>query len=207
MPKISALAVLVTAVVLLAGCAASGTAVRYRDPNAIETVTAAYGSTDLHSVVDKMVQSLVASRILSDRPVLIVQALRNRTTEHIDTKAIADKIRTELLKAGAAQFSAVDRDELRSEVIDQLEFQSSSLVDPKTGTKYGQIVGARYILQGEITSIVKQGGRKQDYWYKVDMKLVNIETALIEWADDKEFSKEATRRLIGWDNAPLGGRS
>ena len=81
--------------VLLAGCAGK---VEYGDAGAVETVTVDFGSTDLQLIAEKMVGSLLASPTLQggEPPVLQMSRFRNKTDEHIDTKAITDKIRTAL---------------------------------------------------------------------------------------------------------------
>ena len=61
----------------------------------------------------------------------------------------------------------------------------------------GRQVGADYFLFGEITSIKKAAGRVQDVYYKFTLNLVNIESGLIEWAEEKEIRKQAKKPLIG----------
>jgi hypothetical protein len=180
------------------GCASTGK-VTYEDPGQVETVTSDFGSTDLHLIAEKMVGSLVALSILDERPVLVVLQVKNKTSEHIDTKAITDKIRTTLLKSGRVRFTSTS--DIRPEILDQLEFQNSNLVDPKTGIQYGKLIGAKYALHGEISSIVKEAGRQRSNWYKIDLQLTNLQNGLIEWADDKEIMKKETRRIFG---APQG---
>lgn len=196
MKNIGMAAISALLMIVLTGCASSGAKVTYQDPSAVETVTADFGSTDLHMIAEKMVNSLIDSPVLEGRPVVVVLKVKNRTTEHVDTKAITDKIRTTLLKSGKVRFTSSN--DIRNDLLDQLEFQNSNLVDPSTGVQYGKIVGAKFALHGEITSIVKQAGRVKDVWFKINLELSNLENGLLEWADDKEIRKEAKRRTIGW---------
>lgn len=185
------------AVLALSACASSPS-VSYGSPEQVETVTTEFGSTDLQMIAEKMVNSLLATPILSsgERPVMYVHRVKNRTDEHIDTKSITDKIRVTLLKSGRVRFSAVN--EVNDEMVKQLEYQTSSgMVDPNTAKSIGAQVGADYFLYGEITSIRKAAGRVQDVYFKFTMNLVNIQTGLIEWADEKEIRKQARRPLIG----------
>jgi len=185
------------AVILLSACATAPN-VSYGSPEQVETVTTEFGSTDLQMIAEKMVNSLLATPILSsgERPVLYVHRVKNRTDEHIDTKSITDKIRVTLLKSGRVRFSAVN--EVNDEMIKQLEYQTSSgMVDPNTAKSIGYQVGADYFLYGEIASIKKEAGRVEDVYFKFTMNLVNIETGLIEWADEKEIRKQGKRPLIG----------
>ena len=184
-------------VLFLAGCA-STPEVTYGSPDQVETVTTDFGSTDLQMIAEKMVNSLLASPVLSSgkRPVFYVQKVRNRTDEHIDTVSVTDKIKVTLLKSGKVRFSAIG--EVKDELVNQLEFQASSgMVDPKTAKSIGKLVGADYFLYGELASIKKSAGRVKDVYYKFTLNLVNIQTGLIEWADEKELRKQAKKPLLG----------
>ncbi|RLA99393.1 MAG: penicillin-binding protein activator LpoB [Deltaproteobacteria bacterium] len=179
------------------GCATTPS-VTYGNPEQVETLTPEFGSTDLQMIAEKMVNSLLKSPVLQSgrRPVIYVHRVKNRTDEHIDTKAITDKIKVALLKSGKVRFSAVS--EVNDELLKQLEYQTSSgMVNPKTAKSFGHQVGADYFLYGEITSITKKAGRVEDVYFKMTMNLVNIETGLIEWADEKEIRKQAKKPLIG----------
>lgn len=183
-------------IVIMTGCASSGTAVRYVDPNKTETLTADFGATDLHMISKSMISSLVMSPVLDGRPVLFVDVVKNKTHEHIDTKAITNTIRTELLRAGKARVTG--RSDIESRLLQEQEFQQSDMADPQTVVKMGKIAGANFILSGEITSIVKKSGRKQDIWFKVTLNLSDVQSGLIEWADEKEINKEAVRSAFGY---------
>ena len=182
----SATVCLVVVALFCVGCA---TKVQYGDPTAQETLTVDFGSTDLQLIAEKMVHSLLASPVIKERhrPILQVASIKNKTNEHIDTKSITDKIRTTLLNSGVVQFTA---SEIRREVIEELEYQrESDYVDPKTQKRKGRHVGTDFLLTGEITAIKKQKGRTKDVYYKITLNLVDLETALIAWADEKEIRK------------------
>ena len=179
-------------------CPACSKRVEYGDPTATETLTIDFGSTDLQMIAEKMVQSLLASPAvqLGNRPVVLVSGLGNKTDEHIDTKAITDKIRTTLVQSGAVRFVA---DEVREEVVRELRYQTDSgYVDPDTCKRIGKLVGAGYLLMGEITSIRKKAGRETDLYFKITLNLVELETGLIRWAEEKEIRKGQKRPVIGW---------
>jgi len=187
----------VTCLCLVTVCGCK-TDVYYGDPAAVETVTVDFGSTDLQSIAEKMVDSLIGSPVLGqDKPVVFVHELKNKTMEHIDTKSITDKIRTALLRSGRVRFTAAS--DIPQDLVDQLDYQSAGrgIVDPATAKKFGRQVGADFMLYGEITSIVKQAGRVKDVYYKITLNLVDIETGLIEWAEEKEIRKGQKKPLVG----------
>jgi len=185
------------AIAVASGCAACQK-VRYADPRRVEVLTADFGSTDLQTLADRMVGSLVRHPGIASgrRPVVQVSKVRNRTSEHIDTKSVTDKIRTSLVKSGRVRFTAVS--DVNREMLDNLEYQSASgVVDPRTAHRVGRQIGADYLLFGDIASIVKRAGRETDVYYKLTLNLVDVETGIIEWTDEQEIRKQATRPIIG----------
>ncbi len=177
------------------GC---GESVYYGDPGAVETVTEDFGSTDLQMIAEKMVNSLIASNIWKpgERPVIAVLRLKNKTMEHIDTKSITDKIRTALIRSGRFRFLDLS---IRKDLAKELAYQNETgFVNPSTAAKFGRQIGAQYLLYGEITSIVKERGRIKDIYYKITLNLVNVETGILEWADEKEIRKGAKKPVFGY---------
>lgn len=181
----------------MVGCASK---VEYGDATAVETTTADFGSTDLQKMAEKMVDSLLTFPPIVEvtnksRPVLFVDRIKNKTSEHIDTESITDTISTRLLRSGKFRF--VDMTKV-DDVYRQLDFQSDSgLVDPKTAVKVGKQIGAQYMLYGNLSSIVKRSDDKKDVYYKFTMKLMHMETGLLEWSDEKEIRKTKGKSLFG----------
>jgi hypothetical protein len=186
-----ALLPLMFAALLVAGCAKE--TVRYGDAKGVETVTTGFGSTDLQVIAESMTRSLLGSSVVTNanRPVMTVQEVKNKTSEYIDTRAITDSIRTELQKSGRVRF-AVDAAAMQQQV-DELKRQQSELYEKDKTVPLGKMVGAAYRLEGNITSIVKQAGDTRDVWYKFNLQLWNIENGLMEWGDEKEIRKTATK--------------
>lgn len=186
---------------MLAGigaCAGGGHNVRYSDPGKVETLTTEWGSTDLQATADRMVGSMIRHPLIANgnRPVIQVSTVKNKTTEHIDTKSVTDKIRTALIKTGMVRMTAVS--DANREILENLDYQSGSgVVSKKTAKSVGKQIGADYLLYGEIDSIVKRDGRSEDVYYKFTLNLVDVETGIIEWSDEKEIRKEAQRPFFG----------
>jgi len=188
---------ILTSIAFLCSCATSPK-VAYGDAQAVETTTADFGSTDLQGIAEKMVDSLLLAPFIgSDRPVFFVSRIKNKTSEHIDTEAITDTVRTKLLKSGKVRFTATT--DIGDEILNQLEYQTGTgLVDPSTGINYGRQIGARYALYGAITSIVKTAKKTKDVYYKFTLNCADLETGIIEWAEEKEIRKTAKRGSAGW---------
>ncbi len=183
--------------VILGGCSNK---VSYGDSQATETTTIDFGSTDLQKIAGEMVDSMmmsdsVAAITRDQRPIVFVERIKNKTSEHIDTESITDTISTKMLNSGKFRF--VDMDRVES-VREQLNFQNTDeLVNQSTAIQFGKMVGAQYMLYGNLSSIVKNAGNDKDVYYKMTMRLMDLETGLIEWADETEIRKEQSKSLFG----------
>ncbi|WP_434360284.1 penicillin-binding protein activator LpoB [Parasalinivibrio latis] len=189
---------LVGLALVLGGCTNQ---VRYGDAEGIETTTIEFGSSDLQKIASDMTDSMlsspaVASLTKGERPIVFVESIKNKTAEHIDTESITDTISTRLLNSGEFRFVDMGRVEA---VRKQLDFQNNDqLVNPATAIQFGRMVGAQYMLYGNLASIVKRDGNDKDVYYKMTMRLMDLQTGLIEWADESQIRKEESRALIGW---------
>lgn len=177
------------------------TNVRYGDATAVETVNTDFGSTDLQMIAEKMVDDLLASGAVAQisaggkRPILFVDKIKNKTTEHIDTESITDTMSTKLLNSGKFRF--VDMTAVNA-VMDQMDYQKNSgLVDEAKAVHMGKQLGAQYMLYGNFSSIVKTSGNTRDVYYKFTMKLTDIESGLVEFQSEKEIRKTKKKSLMG----------
>jgi len=200
MMKNSAMALVLglSAAMLVSGCS---TRVSYGDATETETVDVGFGSTDLQKVAEQMTDSLlsygpIVELTASERPVLFVERIKNKTSEHIDTESITDSISNRLLRSGKFRFVDMGRVEA---VRQQLQYQQEGgLVDPATAIRFGRQVGAEYMLYGNLSSIVKSSGDLKDVYYKMTMRLMDLNSGLIEWSDETEIRKQRERKAFGW---------
>lgn len=201
--KISLILSITTAALLLSGCATAGGAgmvgydskVKYGDAKAVETVTADFGSTDLQSTAEALTQSLLESRYIAKAaqpPKIRLRTVNNLTYEHIDTKAITDKIRIKLLKSGQVRFLA-DKANL-DEVHDERGLTASSTVKESNRN----IEDSDYIVTGNVRSIKKANDSVKDVYYNVSLELVSPQSGEIVWADEKEIRKVTSKSSVGW---------
>ncbi|MDP2827770.1 MAG: penicillin-binding protein activator LpoB [Sulfuricellaceae bacterium] len=172
----------------------SGT-VRYGDSKAVETVTNEFGSTDLQTIAETMSRSLLQSRPVTQSrttPLVTIAEVKNKTSEYIDTRAITDTIRSQLLKSGAVRF-AVDTNAMQNQTDELIRQNQTGLYKKSTSKKIGKMEGADFRVEGNITSIVKRTSDIKDVYYKFSLMLVNVESGVIEWADEKEIRKTSLR--------------
>ena len=52
-------------------------------------------------------------------------------------------------------------------------------------------------MYGDIVGIEKRGSGVKDVSYKMTLKLVDIETGLVEWQEQKDIRKKEKRSLFG----------
>ena len=185
------------AALTMAGCSNQ---ISYGDATEVETTDIGFGSTDLQKVAQEMTDDMltfpaVVSITSRERPLVYVERIKNKTSEHIDTESISDTISTNLLRSGKFRFVDMGRVEA---VRQQLEFQNDGgMVDPTTAISFGKQVGAQYMLYGNLSSIVKDNGKKKDVYYKFTMRLMDLQTGIIEWADETEIRKQEQRKKFG----------
>jgi len=152
---------------------------------------------DYQLVVEKMVASMIKHGLATDagkKPVIALGSIFNRTPHNIEVRMIGEDIRTEVLKSGLARFStATDFAHKGGESGDlykQLEFQNESgHVDGSTAKRYGQIVGADYILFGNIYGVERRSGRSTEANFKFNLTLTEVATGLVAWSDTKPIRK------------------
>lgn len=195
-----ALSLLSCSTLILAGCA-NKAVVSYGDAQAVETTDINFGSTDLQTVASQMTDSLLSSAFIktatvNTRPLVFVERIKNKTSEHIDTESITDSISTQLLRSG--QFRFVDMTRVEA-VREQLNYQNNDpLVNPATAVQFGQQLGAQYMLYGNLSSIVKSNADKSDVYYKFTISLLDLQTGTVEWRDETQIRKTKEKSTFGW---------
>ena len=117
---------------------------------------------------------------------MIIGTMRNLSSEHIEMQTFAKDISRELLNSGLVRFIASrdDRDEVRDERADQQYFASE-----ETAKRMAQEVGADYMLQGSVKTIMDKVDNTQAKFYQVDLQLVDVETSETVWIGSKEIKK------------------
>jgi penicillin-binding protein activator len=184
----------------LAGCQTTspttGTSgVSYGDAKAVETVTTDLGSTDIQMISEKMTQSLiqhpVVQEMIKKRGLMMASPVQNKTSEYFDTKLITDTVLTQLQKNGVRY--VIEGENMQNQT-DELRRQTQSGLYDKTKTvKMGKMQGAKYRLDGSISSIIKKTSDLKDVYYKMNLRLIEIETGIVEWSDEKDIRKSAKR--------------
>ena len=185
----------------LAGCQTTsptvggGGDVSYGDAKAVETVTTDLGSTDIQMISEKMTQSLiqhpVVQGLIKKRGLMMASPVQNKTSEYFDTKLITDTVLTQLQKNGVRY--VIEADNMQNQTDELRRQNQSGLYAKNKSVKMGKMQGAQYRLDGSISSIVKKGSNIKDVYYKMNLRLIEIETGIVEWSDEKDIRKTAKR--------------
>ena len=186
----SKLSIYAMSILTLVACAPK---VLYDDPKKVETLTINFSSTDLQIISQAMVDSVLKSVIANDenKPIIVIEEIKNKTSEYIDTSVITDSIRAKLSNSGLIQFG-VNIDELEGQ-ISEIDRQQGEYYDENLSVEKGKLAGADYRLSGSLISIDKSKKKlfktKKDKFYKISLQLWNIKTGVLVWADEKDIRK------------------
>lgn len=156
---------------------------------------------DVRRTVEKMTESLLSApgvreAVGGTRPVLDVEPLKNRTTQHVDMVSITDSLRSQLLRSGMFRF--VDKSTSGTD-IEFMDAQAQlGLTDAKKAIKPGQQSAAQMFLTGALSEIKTQAGKTVDHYYKFSMVLKDLRTGELVWSDEKELRKESVAPTFGF---------
>ncbi|MEI7900280.1 MAG: penicillin-binding protein activator LpoB [bacterium] len=184
--------------VMMAGCATT--------PDVREValdrapITSKLEPQDVRRTVEKMAESLLSAPGVKEavggtRPVLDIEPLKNRTSQHVDMVSVTDSLRSQLLRSGMFRF--VDKSTSGTD-IEFMDAQAQlGLTDPKKAIKPGQQSAAQMFLTGALSEIKNQVGRTVDQYYKFSMILKDLRSGEIVWSDEKEIRKESVKPRLG----------
>lgn len=185
---------LVILMALMTGCVST---MEYGDATSMKPMSTSFGSADLQQIAAKMVDSLLGDELLMDDigaagpPLLIVDKVKNKTDQHIDTESVTDSIRTKLIRS--RKFSFQDRT-TEAALAEELAYQQTAAQD---AIAMGQQDAPRYMLTANLSSIRQTAGRVRDVYYKFTMNLRDLKSGRLLWADEQEIRKVKTRAIIG----------
>lgn len=196
MKRLLTITALALTMIGLQACFSSRTVQRI-DPDTRTDLSGRWNDEDSRQVADAITGDILGARWKNDfmqtnngkRPVLIVGLVRNKSHEHISAETFIKDLERAIINNGSIRLvQAGDmRDELRAERADQQEFAS-----PETTKKWGRELGADYILQGSINSIVDEYGDEKAVYYQVDLELTDLETNEKVWMGYKKIKKFIT---------------
>ncbi len=188
--KINRLVVTLGLLLLIAGCNPTVTRV---DTDSVTDLSGNWNDTDSRLVAREMIQDVLSRNWLSKfnrakgkAPTVIVGTVRNLSHEHINTRTFIADMERELINSGEVEFvaSATDRKEVRREVKEQ-DLHASE----ETRKAMGNEVGADFMLQGSINTIIDAVSGEQARFYQIDLTLIELGTNRKVWLGQKKIKK------------------
>jgi len=193
---------LAAASLLSTGCAMFRASTSTVDVNRDTHMKANYDFVDMReisqSVAEEMINDFLSKP--SEPPIMIIPGIENRTSAYMDTKALTDRMRTELFKSGKAQFVNESR---RSDLLNEQGYQAAN-VTPETQVIIGKQLGAKYMITGSMIEMSQRTPKQAriskttEKYYKLTVEITDLETGLLAWTTEREFARAATEPLIGW---------
>ena len=183
---------LLALLVLLVGCA-SGPKVTRTDASEQIDVSGFWNDTDSQLVSEEMVNDSLSGYWIDDwkntqgdRPTVIVGAVRNRSSEHINTRTFTKDLERSFVNSGRVRLvaSSDERGGIREERLDQLR---NATID--TAKSMGKEVGADFMLIGGVNTIIDAAAGKSVRFYQVELELINLESNEKVWIGQKKIKK------------------
>jgi penicillin-binding protein activator len=156
-------------------------------------VSGRWNSTDSKLTADAMIDQILMQPWLENfekennrKPVLVIGLISNKSHEHIESDIFINDLEKTFIGTGKVRLvqAGEKREELRSERAGQQDYASKETIK-----KWGQELGADFILQGSVNSIVDSFNKEKVLFYKVNLQLTNVETNEVVWMGDKEIKK------------------
>lgn len=153
-----------------------------------------WNNTDSRLTAEEMIKECHAGGWIGNhleknkkKPSVIVGFVKNKSHEHIDAETFMLDLEKSFINQGQIKLvqGGEKRNEIRGERADQQDNASQS-----TMKKFGLEMGADYMLQGDINSIVDSYKRKKIVYYQINLQLTDLQTNEVVWIGDKKITKE-----------------
>ena len=198
-------ALAVATITLISGCQSQ---LGYANPQEARIISTNVGAYDLQQHAVTMVDSLLSNPVLNrklreqfpdgKRPVISVQPLINDTRQlNLKLDAITNSISTRLINSDKFEFMDLPaNNEVYVQIIS--DFSGGIGNDARKAQLIGMQDRPDYILVGQLQEISESNDRVKDSFYKLTMRLVNLQTFKFDWAEENDIRKVQTRARFGY---------
>lgn len=187
-------------ILFIFGCAGNQKVTRV-DTEQVVDLSGRWNDTDSRLVSNEMISDLLMAKWIPSfelkndgkRPVVIVGTVQNKSHEHIDAETFIKDLERAIVNNGSVRLvqAGAKREELR----DEREQQNKGYVLPETAKKWGRELGADFMLQGTINSIVDTYKKNKVVYYQIDLELTDLESGEIVWMGNKKIKKTVSSRF------------
>lgn len=193
--RLGSVAVVILAVSLV-GCASNPRVSRVASDEVVD-LSGYWNDTDSREVSEEMIADSLGRVWIDEwrgatgeKPTVIVGAVRNRSSEHINTTTFTKDLERAFVNSGRVRLvaSSDERGGLRDERLDQLR---NATID--TAKSMGKEIGADFMLIGGINTIIDGAAGTSVRFYQVELELVNLESNEKVWIGQKKIKKVVER--------------
>ncbi|MCP4177157.1 MAG: penicillin-binding protein activator LpoB [bacterium] len=188
---------------IITGC---GTDPYRIDPKGGSGLTTAHNINfkDWQIVADKAAESLINSGVLKksngNKNIIMISNVKNKTSQHIDTKLLTARLRRDILKSGQAltttAISASGPEDKATRDVRILEHDE--LFNKNTVKKNGTVIAPDMSLSGTIIQKKTKLNRNEESYFFFHVVLTDLKTGLAVWEDNFEVAKQKKKALIGY---------
>jgi len=198
----SAAALLLVAVIAIAGCAPTamrggpGTANPELDRPAMSVQL---DRDDITYLVADYLARLESSAFwqqsilgAASQPVVAIWPIQNATSQHIDDSMLTmlSSIETALVNTG--RVTVVDRSR-QAELAREIGIQQGAVYDPASAQRLGRQLGAQYFFTGKVTSVDEKLSSLRRVQYSLFLQVLDIETGVIRFQNEVTRTKALKR--------------
>lgn len=186
---------------LFGGCASGPKVTRTASDEMID-VSGYWNDTDSRLVSEEMINDSLSRPWIEDwrgahgsKPTVIVGAIRNQSSEHINTRTFSKDLERAFVNSGRVRLvaSSDERGGVRDERLDQLR---NATID--TAKSMGKEIGADFMLIGGINTIIDAAGDTKVRFYQVELELINLENNEKVWIGQKKIKKVVEQSRFGF---------
>jgi len=165
--------------------------------------------------------TLIAGSALAEKPSLGVAEFRNDTSAGWWSggvgRELAGMLTNELASTG--KFKMVEREKLDA-VLEEQDLADSGRISKKSGAKIGKLTGAKYLVVATLSSFendvkgtgggvsfrgISVGGKKEDAYLAVDLRVVDTTTGEVEYTRSVEARASSGGLNVGLYRGGFGG--
>lgn len=166
--------------------------------------------------------TFIAGSVFAAKPVLGVAEFKNEVGNlgwwNSDVaRELSGMLTNELAATG--KFKMVEREKL-DKVLDEQDLADSGRIKKKTGAKIGELTGAQYLVIGTVTAFDSQsrgtgggvsfrgisvGGKKEDAYIAIDLRVVDTTTGEVEYVRSIEARASSGGLAVGLYRGGFGG--
>jgi curli biogenesis system outer membrane secretion channel CsgG len=164
---------------------------------------------------------LVSTSAFAAKPAIGVSSFTNETSAAWWYGGVGDDLADMLTNELAAmnKFKVVERSKL-GPVLEEQDLAASGRVSKSTGAKIGKLTGAEYLIMAQLSAFetdvkgtgggvsfrgISVGGKKEDAYMAVDLRVINTTTGEIEFTRTVEARASSSGMSLGLYRGGFGG--